>query len=871
MTDTIPAIRVTDPQSRDTVPETTGPNRSEGFDYAAGSRSASPKEGRHQGEVVTEESPRLTGGASGSRPSTSGGLPNPGKLLRSLSGTLSNQEEPVANDRDPLSQHLFRRVRPTSSGASAPSEDRSDDNAISRSNTTISSAGKEKKKGASFLGRLLGNKKKETDDNVIDDAASEYSNLRPEGMEANVFSQPVDNIEFNPRHPPPPEYIRVRARNKKDKDFDHLFLAQELLSSNAHHGETPVWAMQFSRDGRYLAAAGQDKIIRVWEVIRTQEDRKSHAEESDINQRPRLSAPVFRQEPIREYEGHTSTILDLSWSKNNFLLSSSMDKNVRLWHVSRDECLCTFKHSDFVTSIAFHPKDDRFFLAGSLDSKLRLWSIPDKTVAYWSQLPDMITAVAFTPDGKYAMAGCFTGLCMFYETEGLKYQTQIHARSRNGKNAKGSKITGIQSFHSGGETKVLISSNDSRIRLYNFRDKSLEIKFKGNVNDSSQIRAAISDDAKYIFCGSEDHKVYIWPTDPGESDKKQKRPMETFDASNTVVTCVAFAPPKSKQLLGRSEDPIYDLCNPPPVMLMSSAERAGSRPPSRAPTEDGIDTELQPQKRPDESPAYLARSTHVTGNIIVTADLAGKIKVFRQDCAWNKRKTENWETSSVFSKRKLGRTASIATKGSSRSLRSSHGRLEGPADRILSWRQGISSTPNIANGSIRSQSPRKSTASAQPRPDSKASMAPPPLPKNDDRGDGEEDNDPLMLQGDQSMLYWKLALNSARNHQNQPQPSPQSQQPSQSGRPSSTRTGSYNLGLPHPHPLQRNHTAVSKLSIEQESAAEDSDSDAASFKDALQGHEEQVTCRECGSANFHVKAAKTGDTRLCCSSCGAAA
>lgn len=50
------------------------------------------------------QSPRLTGGGPGSRPSTSGGLPTPGKLLRSLSGTLSNQEEPVANDKDPLSQ-----------------------------------------------------------------------------------------------------------------------------------------------------------------------------------------------------------------------------------------------------------------------------------------------------------------------------------------------------------------------------------------------------------------------------------------------------------------------------------------------------------------------------------------------------------------------------------------------------------------------------------------------------------------------------------------------------------------------------------------------------------------------------------------------
>jgi WD40 repeat protein len=725
--------------------------------------------------------------------------------------------------------------------------------------------GWDNRKGASFLGRLLGNKKKDTDDNVTDDAASDFSSLRPEGMEANVFSQPIDNFEFNPRHPPPPEYIRVRARDKKEKDFDHLFLAQELLSSNIHHDETPIWAIQFSKDGRYLAAAGQDKIIRIWEVIKTSEDRKSHAEESDIHHRARLSAPVFRQEPIREYEGHTSTILDLSWSKNNFLLSSSMDKNVRLWHVSRDECLCTFKHSDFVTSIAFHPKDDRFFLAGSLDSKLRLWSIPDKTVAYWSQLPDMITAVAFTPDGKYAMAGCFTGLCMFYETEGLKYQTQIHARSRNGKNAKGSKITGIQSFNTAGETKVLISSNDSRIRLYNFRDKSLEIKFKGNVNDSSQLRAAISDDAKYIFCGSEDHKVYIWPTDSDQGDKKQKRPMETFDASNTVVTCVAFAPPKSKQLLGRSEDSIYDLCNPPPVMLMSSAERAGSRPPSRAPTEDGLEAELQSHKRPEESPAYLARSTHATGNIIVTADLAGRIKVFRQDCAWNKRKTDSWETSSVFSKRKIGRTASIATKGSSRSLRSSH-RPDGPADRILSWRQGISST----SASIRSQSPRKSTASAQPRPDSKTSMAPPPIPKIEDRGGGEEESDPLFLQGDQSMLYWKLALNSARNHSSQvpPLPSPQSHQasPHSGSRPGSTRTGSYNLGLPHP--LQRNHTAISELSIEQESVAEDSGSDAASFKDALQGHEEAVHCKECGSTNFQVKTMKSGGTKLCCSSCG---
>lgn len=45
--------------------------------------------------------------------------------------------------------------------------------------------------------------------------------------------------------------------------------------------------------------------------------------------------------------------------QNYFTLSSSMDKTVRLWHVSQKECLCCFQHIDFVTAISFHPKARR--------------------------------------------------------------------------------------------------------------------------------------------------------------------------------------------------------------------------------------------------------------------------------------------------------------------------------------------------------------------------------------------------------------------------------------------------------------------------------------------------------------------------------
>lgn len=361
--------------------------------------------------------------------------------------------------------------------------------------------------------------------------------------------------------------------------------------------------------------------------------------------------------------------------------------------------------------------DDRFFLAGSLDSKLRLWSIPDKSVAYSASVPDMITAVTFSPNGKTCIAGTLGGLCNFYDTEGLKWQSQLHVKSTRGQNAKGSKITGLQTTYwppgsEAGEVKLLVSSNDSRLRVYNMKDKSLDMKFKGHENNCSQIRATIVDSSGHIVCGSEDCKAYIWSTSLPEGDKKDQRPVEIFEAHDSITTCTVFAPLQTRQLLSASEDPIYDMCNPPPVTLVSRAESVHS---SRAPTEAGSahPTPAPNQNqfpRANESPAYLARCKHRGGNIIITADYKGSLKVFRQDCAYDKRVRlrDTWETSS-----KKGRPSSILSR-TSRSRRDSVS-TQPPNDRIMTWRQSIShgsfdSTGSIRRKSGRSVSPRKSMA-----------------------------------------------------------------------------------------------------------------------------------------------------------------
>ncbi len=147
----------------------------------------------------------------------------------------------------------------------------------------------------------------------------------------------VDNFGFSPKYPQPPAYIKVRSKFKKKKDFDHVFLAQVLRSgadkrhppiagsnpapqSGSAAIQNPIWATEFSKDGRYLAAGGQDRVIRIWAVISSPEERRTHERhESDlrnsIEEANHLSAPVFQQKPFREYSGHSGTILDLSWSK----------------------------------------------------------------------------------------------------------------------------------------------------------------------------------------------------------------------------------------------------------------------------------------------------------------------------------------------------------------------------------------------------------------------------------------------------------------------------------------------------------------------------------------------------------------------------
>ncbi|XP_069319045.1 WD repeat-containing protein 44 isoform X3 [Eulemur rufifrons] len=423
---------------------------------------------------------------------------------------LSLAEEKLPTGINPLTLHIMRRTKEYVSNDAA----QSDDEEKLQSQPTDTDGGRLKQKTTQlkkFLGKSV-KRAKHLAEEYGERAINKVKSVRDEVFHTDQDDPSSSDDEGMPYTRP----VKFKAAHgfKGPYDFDQIKVVQDL--SGEHMGA--VWTMKFSHCGRLLASAGQDNVVRIWALKNafdyfnnmrmkyntegrvspspSQESLSSSKSDTDTgvcsgtDEDPDDKNAPFRQRPFCKYKGHTADLLDLSWSKNYFLLSSSMDKTVRLWHISRRECLCCFQHIDFVTAIAFHPRH-------------------------------------------------------------LKYHTQIHVRSTRGRNKVGRKITGIEPLP--GENKILVTSNDSRIRLYDLRDLSLSMKYKGYVNSSSQIKASFSHDFSYLVSGSEDKYVYIWSTyhdlSKFTSVRRDRNDFwEGIKAHNAVVTSAIFAPNPSLML-----------------------------------------------------------------------------------------------------------------------------------------------------------------------------------------------------------------------------------------------------------------------------------------------------------------------------------
>ena len=154
------------------------------------------------------------------------------------------------------------------------------------------------------------------------------------------------------------------------RHLDNVTLRQRLQPSK--NGD-PVIVMKFNSDGNLLATAGKDSFVYVWVLNKHKHQFNSNRKSIEVT--PEFLAAEEEEEgpfcpvPLRKYFGHSDHVVDLSWSfkqNDNWLLSCSIDKTIKLWHISKHEAILTFSNSEIPKSVLFHPKDNCKFLAGFL-------------------------------------------------------------------------------------------------------------------------------------------------------------------------------------------------------------------------------------------------------------------------------------------------------------------------------------------------------------------------------------------------------------------------------------------------------------------------------------------------------------------------
>nr|XP_025888427.1 uncharacterized WD repeat-containing protein C18H10.05-like [Solanum lycopersicum] len=151
------------------------------------------------------------------------------------------------------------------------------------------------------------------------------------------------------------------------------------------------------------------------------------------------------------------------------LLSSSMDKTVRLWDIETQSCLKMFAHNDYVTCIHFNPVDDDHFISGSLDGKVRIWNISDRKVMDWTDLHEMVTATCHSPDGEGALIGSHKGSCRLYSTSECKLEQKDSFELEPKKKSPAKKVTGFQEIYVRPELGTLSQYCESSVNLHFLR------------------------------------------------------------------------------------------------------------------------------------------------------------------------------------------------------------------------------------------------------------------------------------------------------------------------------------------------------------------------------------------------------------------